>query len=184
MRGAGRDVWVKIRASEAERAEWHAKARSVGLTLTFPRGRRGGPHPRARHGLPVGQFGRRYAGGDHDGAAISDERTGDGVRGAPPPPARCSSSGAGSRGFEGGRSIPSPERNVQHCEGLALALATKGAPGRACGRLRTTAAVPSGAPGRLPVASTHRRRVSRRCGSPRSRALRSCCPSTTGIAWN
>ena len=26
-------MWVKIRASEAERAEWHAKARSAGLTL-------------------------------------------------------------------------------------------------------------------------------------------------------
>ena len=80
-------MWVKIRASEAERAEWHAKARSAGLTLTLPRGRRGGPHPRARHGLPeqrrqrhangrsldlpVGQFGRRYAGGDHDGAAFN-----------------------------------------------------------------------------------------------------------------
>ena len=32
--GAGRQVWVKIRASEAERAEWHAKARSVGLSLS------------------------------------------------------------------------------------------------------------------------------------------------------
>ena len=32
--GARRDVWVKIRASEAERAEWHAKARSAGLTLS------------------------------------------------------------------------------------------------------------------------------------------------------
>ena len=31
---AGREVWVKIRASEAERAEWHAKARSVGLSLS------------------------------------------------------------------------------------------------------------------------------------------------------
>ena len=31
---AGRGVWVKIRASEAERAEWHAKARSAGLTLS------------------------------------------------------------------------------------------------------------------------------------------------------
>ena len=31
---AGRAVWVKIRASEAERAEWHAKARSAGLTLS------------------------------------------------------------------------------------------------------------------------------------------------------
>ena len=30
----GREVWVKIRASKAERAEWHAKARSVGLSLS------------------------------------------------------------------------------------------------------------------------------------------------------
>ena len=30
----GRAVWVKIRASEAERAEWHAKSRSAGLTLS------------------------------------------------------------------------------------------------------------------------------------------------------
>ena len=34
MRAAGRDLWLKIRASEAERAEWHAKARSAGLTLS------------------------------------------------------------------------------------------------------------------------------------------------------
>ena len=27
-------MWLKIRASEAERAEWHAKARSAGLTLS------------------------------------------------------------------------------------------------------------------------------------------------------
>ena len=27
-------MWVKIRTSEAERAEWHAKARSAGLTLS------------------------------------------------------------------------------------------------------------------------------------------------------
>ena len=32
--GESRKVWVKIRASEAERAEWHAKARSVGLSLS------------------------------------------------------------------------------------------------------------------------------------------------------
>ena len=43
----GREVWVKIRASKAERAEWHAKARSVGSGLVFPCGscpgsRRGG----------------------------------------------------------------------------------------------------------------------------------------------
>ena len=31
---AGRAVWVKIRSNEAERAEWHAKARSAGLTLS------------------------------------------------------------------------------------------------------------------------------------------------------
>ena len=31
---AGRAVWVKIRTGEAERAEWHAKARSAGLTLS------------------------------------------------------------------------------------------------------------------------------------------------------
>ena len=31
---ARREVWVKIRASEAERSEWHAKARSVGLSLS------------------------------------------------------------------------------------------------------------------------------------------------------
>ena len=27
-------MWVKVRAGEAERAEWHAKARSAGLTLS------------------------------------------------------------------------------------------------------------------------------------------------------
>ena len=32
--GESRKVWVKIRASEAERAEWHAKACSVGLSLS------------------------------------------------------------------------------------------------------------------------------------------------------
>ena len=31
---AGRAVWVKVRASDSERAEWHAKARSAGLTLS------------------------------------------------------------------------------------------------------------------------------------------------------
>ena len=30
----GRAVWVKVRASEAERAAWHAKARAAGLTLS------------------------------------------------------------------------------------------------------------------------------------------------------
>ncbi|MCY4399682.1 MAG: MobC family plasmid mobilization relaxosome protein [Gemmatimonadetes bacterium] len=31
---AGRAVWVKVRATEAERAEWHAKAHAAGLTLS------------------------------------------------------------------------------------------------------------------------------------------------------
>ena len=31
---ARRKIWVKIRASEAERSEWHAKAHSVGLSLS------------------------------------------------------------------------------------------------------------------------------------------------------
>ncbi len=31
---ARRAVWVKVRVSDAEHAEWHAKARSVGLTLS------------------------------------------------------------------------------------------------------------------------------------------------------
>ena len=32
--GAGRAVWVKIRASDTERAAWHAKARAAGLSLS------------------------------------------------------------------------------------------------------------------------------------------------------
>ena len=53
--GARREVWVKIRASEAERAEWHAKARSVGLSLSDLVGRsvgrgRAKPHPRTGSG--------------------------------------------------------------------------------------------------------------------------------------
>ena len=30
----GREVWVKVRASQAERAEWHAKAAGAGLSLS------------------------------------------------------------------------------------------------------------------------------------------------------
>ena len=32
--GVGRAVWIKIRASDGERAEWHAKARAAGLSLS------------------------------------------------------------------------------------------------------------------------------------------------------
>ncbi len=31
---AGRQVWVKVRASDRERGEWHAKAREAGLSLS------------------------------------------------------------------------------------------------------------------------------------------------------
>ena len=55
------------------------------------------------------------AGGDHNGAALSQERTGAGFRGRPPS-ARCPGSGAECGGFEGGRSIgrsiPSPQPSV------------------------------------------------------------------------
>ena len=94
----------------------------LGLTLTLPRGRRRGPRPRARHGLPeqrrqrhaggrslglpVGQFGRRHAGGDHDGAAVSHGRTGVGVRGR-----------RDKLGVRRGAQRPLPDRSVQHCVG-------------------------------------------------------------------
>ena len=34
MRQPKRSVWVKIRARESERAEWHTKARRAGLSLS------------------------------------------------------------------------------------------------------------------------------------------------------
>ena len=62
--GARREVWVKIRASEAERDEWHAKARSVGLSLSdlvrrpVVRGR-AKPRPRTGSGPRSGPGTRR-----------------------------------------------------------------------------------------------------------------------------
>ena len=61
---------------------------------------------------------RSGADGDHDGAAVSHEGTGDGVRGAAPPGRPLPRERCGKPGFEGGRSIPSPERNGR-VEGLA-----------------------------------------------------------------
>ena len=58
---------------------------------------------------------QRHAGTGADGAAVG--RTSNWVRGRRRPPARCFGRGAGSWGFEGGRSIPSPDRNVQYCVG-------------------------------------------------------------------
>ena len=67
---------------------------------------------------PSGMLRRRYAGGDHDGAAVSHERTGDGVRGGRAPPGRpLPRERRGKPGFEGGRSIPLPDRNVSHWVG-------------------------------------------------------------------
>ena len=77
--------------------------------------------------------------------AISHQRTGRGARGAVPPPARCPGSGAGSWGFEGGRSIPSPDRNVQHCVGQE-------------GRERERARGLRGGSGRSPPAPGHHAR--------------------------
>ena len=51
-------------------------------------------------------------GGDHNGAPLRQARTGAGVRGRRPRSASCSGGGARGRGFEGGRSIPSPEHSV------------------------------------------------------------------------
>ena len=34
MSQPNRSVWVKVRARESERAAWHAKARSAGLSLS------------------------------------------------------------------------------------------------------------------------------------------------------
>ena len=55
---------------------------------------------------------RREVGGDHNGAPLRQARTAAGVRGRRPRSARCSRSGARGRGFEGGRSAPSPEPSV------------------------------------------------------------------------
>ena len=47
------------------------------------------------------------------------------------PPARCVGSRAQRWGFEGGRSIPLPDRNVQHCVGWLRHLSVRGESG--CG---------------------------------------------------
>ena len=54
---ADRAVWVKVSASEWERAEWHDKARSAGLTLSDPVRRavgRGAHVDRGRTSSPSG----------------------------------------------------------------------------------------------------------------------------------
>ena len=82
-----------------------------------------GPSPRPRHRLPQqlvlpgGLLRRGDAGGDHNTAAPSHERSGEGVRGRRPPSARCRGSGAECGGFEGGRSISSPVPMYAHWVG-------------------------------------------------------------------
>ena len=75
--GAGREVWVKIRASEAERAEWHANAgqlagcgpgrsRTPSWSARAPASWRGSLEPEPDRPLgehPQGE--RRGAGGGH-----------------------------------------------------------------------------------------------------------------------
>ena len=140
MRGAGHDVWVKIRASEAERAEWHAKARSAGLTLsdlvrrsvgrvrasaTTSTRSPAGPTPSPRKPRPSRSSPKASAPRSTRGPwrlmrrRVSQAGNGDGIR-ETALPARCPGSGAGSWGFKGGRSHPSPDRNVQHCVGWLM----------------------------------------------------------------
>ena len=93
---------------------------SKGLSLHL--GRRGGPRPRTRHGLPeqrrqrhasgrglgppVGELGRRYAGGRSDGAAIGHQDAPPGEKGARAPPAN--SAGGRTSGGSKGAEHPSP----------------------------------------------------------------------------
>ena len=65
--------------------------------------------PEGLRGLVEGDLLRLgEVGGDDSGAPLRRARTGAGVRGLPPPVVGSSGSGARGRGFEGGRSIPSP----------------------------------------------------------------------------
>ena len=67
------------------------------------------------------ELGRRYTGGGGDGAALSHQRTGRGVRGARPPPAH--SAGARVLGDRrGGRSAPLASPNVAHGVGWLRSL--------------------------------------------------------------
>ena len=93
-------------------AEGLVRARGPACVFTrCPRPPGVAPDPSVPRGKAIERRWRRCR------TAISHQRTGRGARGAVPPPARCPGSGAGSWGFEGGRSIPSPDRNVQHCVG-------------------------------------------------------------------
>ena len=86
----------------------------VGRPLADAAGGLGDPlpgigEPEGLRGLVEGDLLRQgEVGGDHNGAPLRGARTGAGSPGAAPPVVRCSGSGARGRGFEGGRSVPSP----------------------------------------------------------------------------
>ena len=123
---AGRRKWHRSgrRKWQAFRRLWRAERRfqrengivvvaARGVRLVAPVENLEGPcttetkrrHAGRRLVLPGGMFRRDDAGGHHDGATLSHERTRAGVRGAAPPSVRCSGGGARGRGSEGGRSL-------------------------------------------------------------------------------
>ena len=117
-----------------------ADARDLAGALALNRCRRGGPRPRARHGLPqrqtatraaatalapqVVELGRRYA----EAATVrrSAIRTRRQERKGGEPRLRTPPEG-GPLGDRRGAELPSPDRNVQHCVGWLMNL--KSAPG-------------------------------------------------------
>ena len=96
-------------------------------------------------------------------SAMSAPATGFGGR--RPPPARCSGSGAERWGFEGGRSVPLPGRNVQHCVGWLNHLKGARQPaGKRAGRPPAT-----GISGRRNLHTVHGEVRPERCQQPESR---------------
>ena len=98
-----------------------------------------GPAPRRRRPGPP----RRDAGGDYNGAALSQERTGAGVRGAPPV-RPLSGSGAEGGGFEGGAQHPLARAQCLALGRLAYAQVACRL-WRSGGHLRCSAEAPKGA---------------------------------------
>ena len=116
---AQRASWLRLLPA---RAIWRLRSRSAAnagaVQSLGPRHRhpqqRGGRHAsRRRLLLPGGVLRPRDAGGDHDGAPLSHERTGPGVRGTASPvrvlPRQRREKAGGSKG---GAASPSPEHSV------------------------------------------------------------------------
>ena len=82
----------------------------------------GRPTPKRRPlGLPVGELGGRHAGGDGGGAALSHERTGDGVRGAAHPARPLLGQRRGTLGVRRGAQRPLARSQCSTLRGLAYA---------------------------------------------------------------